>query len=73
MYSFLAVVLALRDMIMKNGLPVTFICIDLQEFVICETDFHLTLALILFGIAGFIGSYIFGYLQDRYALNCVYH
>ncbi|XKL65439.1 hypothetical protein PGB90_008859 [Kerria lacca] len=36
-----------------------------KEFLICETNFRLTLALILFGIAGFIGSYLFGYFQDR--------
>ncbi|XP_065200296.1 beta-alanine transporter [Planococcus citri] len=36
-----------------------------KEFLICESDLRLTIGLVLFGTAGFIGSYLFGYLQDR--------
>lgn len=36
-----------------------------QDVVICESDLRITVALIVFGIAGFVGSYIFGYMQDR--------
>lgn len=32
----------------------------------CEKDYYATLALVLFGISGLIGNYIFGYLQDFY-------
>lgn len=30
----------------------------------CQKDFYGTLALILLGVGGLVGNYIFGYLQD---------
>jgi len=38
----------------------------LQWNLVCEKDYYATLALVLFGISGLIGNYIFGYLQDYY-------
>lgn len=35
-----------------------------QWDLVCEKDFYGTLGLVLFGIGGIIGNYIFGYLQD---------
>lgn len=32
----------------------------------CEKDYYATMALVIFGISGLIGNYIFGYLQDYY-------
>lgn len=32
----------------------------------CEKDYYATMALVVFGISGLIGNYIFGYLQDYY-------
>nr|XP_024217573.1 carcinine transporter [Halyomorpha halys] len=32
--------------------------------MVCEKDFYSTLALVLLGLGGLIGNYIFGYLQD---------
>jgi MFS transporter, OCT family, solute carrier family 22 (organic cation transporter), member 4/5 len=33
---------------------------------VCEKDYYATMALVIFGISGLIGNYIFGYLQDYY-------
>ncbi|KAG8318293.1 hypothetical protein J6590_006609 [Homalodisca vitripennis] len=33
--------------------------------MVCQKDFYSTLALVLLGVGGLIGNYIFGYLQDR--------
>lgn len=32
----------------------------------CEKDYYATVALVVFGISGLIGNYVFGYLQDFY-------
>ena len=36
----------------------------LQWDMVCERDYHSTLALVLLAVGGLIGNYIFGYLQD---------
>lgn len=37
-----------------------------QWDLVCEKDYYATMALVIFGISGLIGNYIFGYLQDFY-------
>ena len=37
-----------------------------QWALVCDQDLYPTLALVLFGISGLIGNWIFGYIQDRY-------
>jgi MFS transporter, OCT family, solute carrier family 22 (organic cation transporter), member 4/5 len=37
-----------------------------QWDLVCEKDYYATMALVIFGISGLIGNYIFGYLQDLY-------
>ncbi|KAL1129045.1 hypothetical protein AAG570_013577 [Ranatra chinensis] len=32
--------------------------------MVCHKDFYSTLALVLLGLGGLVGNYIFGYLQD---------
>lgn len=40
--------------------------LSFQWNLVCEKDHYATLALVVFGISGLIGNYIFGYLQDFY-------
>lgn len=37
-----------------------------QWDLVCEKDFYVTLALVLFAAGGLIGNYIFGYMQDSW-------
>ncbi|CAG9839367.1 unnamed protein product [Diabrotica balteata] len=41
--------------------------------LICEKDFLVTLALVLFGTSGLIGNYIFGYVQDGFGRKPAYY
>ncbi|CAO1348904.1 unnamed protein product [Diamesa serratosioi] len=34
--------------------------------LVCEKDYYATVALVVFGISGLVGNYVFGYLQDFY-------
>ncbi|XP_060534676.1 beta-alanine transporter isoform X2 [Cylas formicarius] len=40
--------------------------------LVCGDDFAPTLALVLFGISGLVGNYIFGYTQDRLGRKTAY-
>lgn len=36
----------------------------MQWDLVCDKSFYPTIALVLFGLGGLVGNYIFGYLQD---------
>lgn len=37
-----------------------------QFDLVCDKDYYATMALVIFGISGLIGNYVFGYLQDYF-------
>jgi len=43
-----------------------------QWDLICDKDVYPTLGLVLFGASGFIGNWIFGYIQDRFLNSRLY-
>lgn len=50
-----------------NNVCVSFSSLRIAQWnLVCEKDYYSTMALVVFGISGLIGNYIFGYMQDYY-------
>lgn len=47
-----------------QNFSITIIPVDPQWNLVCDRSYYVTLALVLFGLGGLLGNYVFGYLVD---------